>query len=32
VAFQEKPPAVTALAFDPLDDNLVALGLEDILP
>jgi len=29
VAFQEKPPAATALAFDPLDNNLVALGLED---
>ncbi len=29
MAFQEKPPAATALAFDPLDNNLVALGLED---
>lgn len=29
MTFQEKPPAATALAFDPLDNNLIALGLDD---
>jgi hypothetical protein len=28
-SFQDKPPAATALAVDPNDNNLVVLGLDD---